>query len=191
MARGDEYDQPDSRDDERRRDDRGPEDGDRRRDRRLEEARARVRMPATLLQLYGAWFVAVGLMWAVLNVIAPEAWVNPYFDWIEDMQKNQPAEKRQKIPPREDLVASTKVTGPIYGGIAFLSGLFMFIGGSKMKQLRGYPMGITGSIISIVPGMSCCCIGLLPGIWGLVVLMNDDVKSAFRAESARSSDRID
>src|SRR5262249_10558957 len=54
----------------------------------------------------------------------------------------------------------------------------IFIGGSKMKELKGYGWAITGSILCIFPGMCCVCIGLIPGIWGLVVLLNPDVKYA-------------
>jgi hypothetical protein len=42
-------------------------------------------------------------------------------------------------------------------------------------------MAMTAAILAIVP-CSCCCILNMPfGIWSLVVLLNEQVKAAFRS----------
>jgi len=57
-----------------------------------------------------------------------------------------------------------------------IPGLLILFGGFQMLQRRSYAWAIAAGIISIV---SCSLIGLPIGIWALVVLARDDVKSAF------------
>jgi hypothetical protein len=57
----------------------------------------------------------------------------------------------------------------------------IIFGAMKMKSLEGYTLAMTAAILAIVP-CSCCCILNMPfGIWSLVVLLNQDVKAAFRS----------
>jgi hypothetical protein len=132
-----------------------------------------------MLQLFGAITIAWFAMTGLLSLISPNTIVDVQYDWLEDMQKNQPAEQRQKLPPREEAIKDQQIQGPIYAVLWLAAGIFIFIGGSKMKSLTGYGWAMAGSILSIFPGMCCCCVGLLPGIWALVVLLNADVKAAF------------
>lgn len=146
----------------------------------VEMARARVRTPATLLQALAVVVIVFFTMMGVLSAISPESIVDPQYDWIESFQQKQPPEQRQPLPPRAEAVKEQGVRGPIYAVLWLAAGVVMFIGGSKMKQLRGYGWSIAASIVAIFPGMCCCCVGLLPGIWGLAALLNADVKAAFR-----------
>jgi hypothetical protein len=148
-------------------------------------ARQRVHTPGVLLQLFGAVVIAFGAMNGALSLFSPETLVNWQYDLIEDMQRGQGAQQQQKLPPREDAIKSQRLQGPIYAVLWITAGIFIFIGGSKMKDLRGYGWGIAGSILSIFPGMCCCCIGLIPGIWALMVLLNADVKLAFSKNAPR------
>ena len=145
----------------------------------FDSARQRVRAPGLMLQVFGAIMVAVGTMLAVATVVNSEGLMNAYYKWVEDMQKNQPPQERQKLPPKDEAVQSLKIEGPVLGIILLVSGIVMFIGGSKMKDLRGYGWGIAGSILGIFPGLCCCCLPMPFGIWALVVLLNSDVKLAF------------
>ena len=73
--------------------------------------------------------------------------------------------------------------GP-WGSVAIFSivlfkvipGLLILFGGFQMLQRRSYAWAIAAGIISIV---SCSLIGLPMGIWALIVLARNDVKSAF------------
>jgi hypothetical protein len=131
------------------------------------------------MQLFGAitivWFAMMGL----LSLISPKTIIDVQYDWLESMQQKQPPEQRQKLPPRDEAIEDQQIQGPIYSFLWVAAGIFIFIGGAKMKSLTGYGWAIAGSILSIFPGMCCCCIGLVPGIWSLVVLLNADVKAAF------------
>jgi len=57
-----------------------------------------------------------------------------------------------------------------------IPGLLILFGGYQMLQRRSYAWAVAAGIISIV---SCSLIGLPVGIWALIVLARDDVKSAF------------
>ncbi len=71
-------------------------------------------------------------------------------------------------------------------GIAFalfgivLYGL-MILGALKMKALEGYALAITAAIIAMLPCSCCCLVGVPIGIWALVVLLDANVKAAFRS----------
>jgi tRNA A-37 threonylcarbamoyl transferase component Bud32/TM2 domain-containing membrane protein YozV len=66
----------------------------------------------------------------------------------------------------------------IYSVVFFrlIPGLLILFGGYQMLQRRSYAWAVAAGIISIV---SCSLIGLPVGIWALIVLACDDVKSAF------------
>ena len=142
-------------------------------------ARQRVRTPGLLLQLFGAALTEIYVMLGALSVVNPAAIVNLQYDQIEKWQRDQPPAQRQKLPPRDEAIESQKTQGPIYAALWVAAGVVIFIGGSKMKDLRGYGWALAGSILSIFPGMCCCCTGLVPGVWALIVLLNPDVRLAF------------
>jgi hypothetical protein len=55
----------------------------------------------------------------------------------------------------------------------------------KMKNMDSYGVAIAACCLSMIPCYnSCCILGLGVGIWGLVVLLQEDVKAAFRERSA-------
>ncbi len=59
-----------------------------------------------------------------------------------------------------------------------IPGLLILFGGYQMLQRRSYAWAIAAGIVSIV---ACSLIGLPIGIWALIVLARDDVKSAFNS----------
>ena len=60
----------------------------------------------------------------------------------------------------------------------------ILFGGFQMLQRRSYAWAIAAGIISIV---ACSLVGLPIGIWALIVLARDDVKSAFEANAPAAS----
>ena len=60
------------------------------------------------------------------------------------------------------------------------SGLLIF-GALKMRKLEGYGIAITSSILAIIAGPATL-VGLLVGIWALVVLSRTEVRAAFRGK---------
>lgn len=76
-------------------------------------------------------------------------------------------------------------SGP-FGIINVLLGLGMsvliFMGASKMQSLRSYEFSFTAAVLSVIPCLTPCCgfvIGLVFGIWALVLLMKPGIKSHF------------
>lgn len=59
-------------------------------------------------------------------------------------------------------------------------GLAVF-GALKMKALENHTMAVAGAVCVMLPCSCCCFVGLPVGIWGLVVLLNAEVKAAFRS----------
>jgi hypothetical protein len=51
-----------------------------------------------------------------------------------------------------------------------------------MAAMKSYPLAMLASIFTILPCSlpGCCGLGQLAGIWGMVVLFNNEVKSAFK-----------
>jgi len=62
-------------------------------------------------------------------------------------------------------------------------GPLAILGGLAMKRLRGYGLAVLGAIAAIIPLGGCCVLSTPFGIWALIVLMNADVKEAFRANT--------
>ncbi len=62
-----------------------------------------------------------------------------------------------------------------------IPGFFILFGGYQMLQKRSHAWAIGAGILAIV---ACSLIGLPAGIWALVVLARDDVKSAFGMSAA-------
>ena len=61
-----------------------------------------------------------------------------------------------------------------------MSGLIVF-GGLKMMKLQSYGLCMAAAVLSFIPFLSpCCLLGLVFGIWSLVVLNNAEIKAAFR-----------
>jgi len=58
---------------------------------------------------------------------------------------------------------------------------FILFGAIKMKKLESHGLCMAASILAVVPCCSpCCCVISIPiGIWALVIINRDDVKSFF------------
>ena len=55
--------------------------------------------------------------------------------------------------------------------------------GIRMLSLKNYGLVILASILAALPGVSCsgCCgLGLIVGIWAIVVLINPDIRASFQ-----------
>ena len=61
-----------------------------------------------------------------------------------------------------------------------LSGVIV-LGAIKMRRLENYGLAMTAAVISMLPCTSGCCLFSMPfGIWSLIVLLDPQVKQAFR-----------
>ncbi len=70
-----------------------------------------------------------------------------------------------------------------WAGVDFLASFLVILGGVRMLALKNYGLAILAAIVAALPGVSCsgCCgLSVIVGIWALVVLINSDVRAAFR-----------
>jgi hypothetical protein len=73
------------------------------------------------------------------------------------------------------------VIGLAFNALCLVLGGVVIFGATKMKSLQGYGLAMAAAVIALVPCTSpCCVLGLPIGIWALVVLLNQEVKGAFR-----------
>lgn len=94
-------------------------------------------------------------------------------------------------PPNMDPAAMDQIRGIqmfsggigiVFGVIGIIVGIVVILGAIKMKNLESYGFAMTASILSLIPCVSPCCpLGLIFGIWGIVVLNDPQVKAAFRS----------
>ena len=61
-----------------------------------------------------------------------------------------------------------------------LVSLVAIAGGVQMMRLRSWILSLVASVIVMTPCFLCCGLFLPAGIWALVVLLRDDVKTAMR-----------
>jgi antitoxin component of MazEF toxin-antitoxin module len=101
-----------------------------------------------------------------------------------DMGK-QLAEATEKM--RKTPAADLKQQSILYNGL--ISALLLVVavigmaGGFRMFQMRSWSTAMFGSVVTVLPCISCsgCCgLGQLVGFWSIWVLLSVDVRAAFR-----------
>ena len=66
-------------------------------------------------------------------------------------------------------------------------GILMIIGALKMMRLESHRWAVTASILALLPCSPVSLLGLVAGIWSLIVLNRPGVAAAF--EAAKTADR--
>jgi len=161
-------------------------DGPRREEPWMEEARARVKTPGNILLVFGLISLFLATLSLGIYALSPETIVKPLYDFTVDMQKGQPPNQQQPIPPYDEYLKQQQIQNLGAAALQLIGSVFVVVGGMKMKALAGYGWAMAGSIIAIIPCTnSCCCLSIPFGIWALVVLLNADVKLAFARAAAR------
>ena len=64
-----------------------------------------------------------------------------------------------------------------------LGALLPLLAGIRMLQLRNYGLVFFGALTAAIPcvsGSSCCCIGEVAGIYAIIMLLQPDIRDAFR-----------
>jgi hypothetical protein len=150
--------------------------------------RAKVSGPAIMLILGGIFGILAGVFVIGMFVLAADSLI----DWMKVQRDNAPqgAQKERldsQIKEFEQNKDQVKMTYGALGAAGILLGLLITIGGFSMKGTKSYGLAMTGSVLALIPVLNCCCVITMPaGLWGLITLMNPDVKAAF-ARGPRSS----
>lgn len=75
------------------------------------------------------------------------------------------------------------------GGVGLLTSFMSLItsgviiaGGVKMRSAEMYGLSVAAAALCVIPCFTgcCCCLGIPVGVWALVVLLDQNVKAAFR-----------
>jgi hypothetical protein len=151
----------------------------------VESVKGRVQAPAIGLIVVGILNLFFGfymVLSSVVNTVTPA-----------DKLKAQQAKVFEMLPPtmREEFeqTSADKMKGQamLFGWtltlLILLTSVLSIAGGVRMLSLKSYALGVCGAISAAIPCLSataCCGLGEIIGIWALVVLLNPDVKSAFR-----------
>lgn len=147
---------------------------------------SKVNAPAIGLMVYAGISALMGLI-NLIYCAAAVAGVNPI---VNDQQRQlQQAQGQMPADQAEFINMMTKMTSAMNGPVGLVTNTIIlliavgtFMAARKMQRLEGYTMAITFSILACVPCTSGCCIlGLPIGIWAIVVLVNSEVKGAFRS----------
>jgi hypothetical protein len=74
----------------------------------------------------------------------------------------------------------------LYTGLSvsnLLTAFLSLFAGIRMLQLRNYGLVFFAAVVSAIPcvsGSGCCCLGELAGIYAVVMLLQTDIRDAFR-----------
>jgi hypothetical protein len=98
-------------------------------------------------------------------------------DFSKQVQKQQ----AQKTPEEEK--TSSVIQNAVGSVLMMAIAILTMLAGFRMRSLRSYALSMVGAISAAIPCLSCggCCgFGEIVGIWALIVLLNEQVKAAFR-----------
>jgi hypothetical protein len=137
------------------------------------QALSKVAGPAITLMIYGVLTFLAGLACVIGVAVGALELSNP------------PKPQNAFNQNRDDDVAMVVVCS--LGAVAgFVCGILIFLGGYRMRQLRGWGLALTATILTFVVGGMVCLLLMLVGIWPLIVLVDSNVKRAFELERERA-----
>ncbi len=70
--------------------------------------------------------------------------------------------------------------GVVTALLGMLVSAVMLFGAMRMRALEGYAFAVLAAILALLPCCPCCFLSLPVGVWALVVLMDREVREAFR-----------
>jgi hypothetical protein len=149
----------------------------------LLRARERVQFPAIFLIAVGLF----NLLAAAALALGGFAFASLPEDRFEQMllenQAQQWAQLEQAGWTPQRLLRVYAVSGYTSGAVVGVLALLVLLGAIRMLLMRSYGLAVFASIVAAIPCLSpsgCCLLGEIVGIWSLVVLMDPDVREAFR-----------
>ncbi|RKG66085.1 hypothetical protein D7V80_21075 [Corallococcus sp. CA054B] len=150
----------------------------------FEPARAKaakdLKLPALIMMGMGGLWVLYSLF-GLYRTLSPEGLQAMHAGVDKALEVYPPELRAQARAILASFLSPTFLALSALPGIC-LNGLVVF-GAWKMKNLQLHGLALTVSIICCIP----CCgpgwgLGLIPGIWSLVVLNRPEVKAAFRSK---------
>jgi hypothetical protein len=152
-------------------------------------ARKRVQVPAILLIVVGVLNVLMAFFPVQWGLGVGRATPEELAKAEEDMKKNNPEQYKQWQEAKkqgwtlEGIMRGMLIFFYSWSGVDFLAGLLTIAGGVRMLALRSYGLAVFAALLAAIPFVSCSgcfLLGEAVGLWALIVLMNGDVRAAFR-----------
>jgi hypothetical protein len=146
-------------------------------------AHGRVQLPAIFLIVVGVLNLLGAAGFAFFGV---QLGGLPPAEFERLMQQRDPARwqqiQQQGMTPEQ--VLQIYFNGGVGLGVAnLLSGVLMIWGGARMLSLKSYGLVVFASVLAALPCIStgaCCGLGVIVGLWSVIVLANAEVRAAFR-----------
>ncbi len=93
-----------------------------------------------------------------------------------------PADQREDV---EQFLAFFSGGGAVLYVVGLAVDVFIAWAGFQMLKLKSWTAAVVANVMVMIPCITgcCCVIGVPLGIWGLIVLFDKDVKSAFEARA--------
>jgi hypothetical protein len=137
-------------------------------------AKDKVKAPAILL-------IISGIISSLVNVVGGGMMSVTFMNMPDEMRQEM-LKDPQMTPELLDTVAMIYGWGGIASAVmGLLLGAVIIFGAVRMLSLKNWGMGLTASILSMVPCFQGCCLLSIPaGIFALVILCDPQVKSSFR-----------
>jgi hypothetical protein len=104
----------------------------------------------------------------------------------QEMERQNPAQlaqMRQAGYSVETVIKAISYGGFGGGALAMAVSLITALGAIRMMMLKSYGLAVIAAVLAAIPCVSpgaCCLLGEGVGIWALVILLNPEVRSAFR-----------
>jgi hypothetical protein len=148
-----------------------------------EAVRDRVRPPAICLIIVGVLNLLLALLAGGVGGFYAAIPQNLVEQEVEKQNPAAVAEMKNKGLSIRDILNVYIYGGFGEGALGLVSGILAIVGGARMFVLKSYGLAVFASVVTAIPCISCsgCCgLGEGIGIWALVVLLNEEVKAAFR-----------
>jgi hypothetical protein len=117
-----------------------------------------------------------------LMICAPLGIVFLLVDFVfRIINSNNPEVARQFGGQNPEAAAIGNYVGMGFDWVAIILQIVVIAGAFQMLKGRNYGLAMAAAIISVIPCCSPCCILGIPfGIWALIVLNDQQVKTSFR-----------
>ena len=127
------------------------------------QLRARLQLPGLLLAIFAGLMIAFQILGTGINLF------------------NGSINSNAVIAPFTMQMNSTVIALIASLVISVGSSIVTLIGALKMRQLKSYGLSVTACVLPMIPCLnSCCCVLALPlGTWGLIVLLDPNVRTLF------------
>jgi hypothetical protein len=144
----------------------------------------RVTAPAVGLLLVAAANFLLGLGLLGLGFIYSKIPPDKAEEMLEKQNAQQVAQMRQAGLTVEAMLKVYTYGGLGGGALALVVALVTAVGAIRMLMLRSYGLAVIASVLAAIPcvspGACPCLFGMAVGVWALVILLDPEVRSAFR-----------